>query len=298
VSCDTDIFQPDGRGLIVTDWIKGVRRRALERIDSSASFAYRMGKPQSLYDEPGLDQGALSRDGRYYAMANLKGESLVLDLKNPSANPVVLRPYPAVADRIAISPDGHWVTTSSWHNSLLQIWDARSGELVRTLSMPGRTLAAFSPDGHWLATSTSEYRLWEVGTWRPKGPPEPGCKIPEWNFTAFSPDGRLMARTLEGTKIQLLDALTEEPLAALEAPESIGLGEFQFSPDGSYLAVVQQDQQVQLWNLRLIRQDLKEMHLDWDAPPFLPFEQSANSSPVTLEIESDPASQTEDSPGF
>ncbi|MGA2248907.1 MAG: hypothetical protein ABSH48_28470, partial [Verrucomicrobiota bacterium] len=298
VSCDTDIFQPDGRGLIVVDWKKGVRRRVLERIGDSASFAYRLEKPQSLYDEPGLDQGALSRDGRYLALANLEGNALILDLKNPSAKPVILRPDPPEADRIAISPDGLWVTTSSWHNSLVQIWDARSGELVRTLPLLHRTLATFSPDGRWLATSTSEYQLWEVGSWHPKGPPKPGCQVAHWNYTAFSPDGQVMARTMDGTKIQLLETLTEKPLATLEAPESIGLGEFQFSPDGSHLAVMQQDQQVQLWDLRLIRQDLKGMHLDWDAPPFSPVEQSANASPVSLEIESDPAGQTEASPAF
>jgi len=212
VSCDTDIFEPDSQGLIVTDWNKGVHRRALERIGNSGSPAYRLGQPQSLYEGPGFGPGALSRDGRYFAFVNLEAHALVLDLKNPSAKPVVLRPDPPVADRIAISPDGHWVTTSSWHNTLVQIWDARSGDLVRTLSLPGRTLATFSPDGRWLATSTSEYQLWEVGSWRPKGPPKPGCDVPEWNYTAFSPDGQMMARTLEGTKIQLFETATERPL--------------------------------------------------------------------------------------
>jgi WD40 repeat protein len=164
--------------------------------------------------------------------------------------------------------------------------------------MPGRTQTAFSPDGRWLATSTSEYQLWEVGSWRPKGPPRPGCDVPEWNFTAFSPDGQLMALTLEGTKIQLLETTTERPLATLEAPEAIALGPFQFSPDGTHLAAMQQDKQAQLWDLRLIRQDLKEMHLDWEAPPFPPLEPSENASPDTLEIESDSASQTNPSPAF
>jgi WD40 repeat protein len=291
--CHTHIFEPDGRGLIVVDEKKGVYRRTLERIGDSASFTYRLGKPQSLYDGPGLDQGALGRDGRYLAVTHESaGETLILDLKNPSAKPVVLAPDP-LADRIAISPDGHWVTSSSWHTSQARIWDARSGDLVRTLAMPARTLATFSPDSRWLATSTSEYQLWEVGSWRPKGPPKPGYDVPEWNFTAFSPDGQVMARTLGGTKIQLLETLTEKPLAILEAPGAVGLGIFQFSPDGSHLAVMQNDLQVQLWDLRLIRQDLLAMHLDWDMPPYASLDPSALASPVTLEIESDPASQTE-----
>jgi WD40 repeat protein len=219
-------------------------------------------------------------------------ESLVFDVQEPSAKPVVLRPHSRV-DGIAISPDGHWVATASWHNPLVKVWDARSGDLVRTLQMPGRSNVAFSPDGRWLATSTREYQLWKVESWQPKGPPIPANPIPEWNFTAFSPDGRVMARTLDGQKIQLLETETEKPLAVLEAPEAVTLGRFQFSPDGSHLAAMQIDQQVQLWDLRLIRQELAQMNLDWDLPPFTPLGESAPTNSVTLEIEPDsPASQT------
>lgn len=55
-------------------------------------------------------------------------------------------------------------------------------------------------------------------------------------------------------------------LATLDAPNSIGLRRFKFSPDDSHLAVIQRDQQVQLWDLRLLRQDLAQMNLDWDLP--------------------------------
>ena len=271
--------------MILVDENKGVRRRPLERSGDSSTFTYRLGKPQSLYDGPGLDQGALDHDGRYLAVAHESaGETLILDLKNPAAKPVVLGPDP-LADRIAMSPDGRWVVSSSWHTSRARIWDARTGDLVRTLAMPARTLTTFSPDSRWLATSTSEYQLWEAGSWRPEGPPKPAYDVPEWNFTAFSPDGRVMARTLEGTKIQLVETLTEKPLAILEAPDAIGLGIFQFSPDGSHLAVRQNDQQVQLWDLRLIRQDLKAMHLDWDMPPYPPVEQSADARNQNRQVE-------------
>jgi hypothetical protein len=41
--------------------------------------------------------------------------------------------------------------------------------------------------------------------------------------------------------------------------------------------------------LRLIRQELKEMGLDWDLPPYPPLERTVALGPVTLEVESDPA---------
>jgi serine/threonine protein kinase/WD40 repeat protein len=289
--CDTHIFYPDGMSMIVIDRHSGVSLRSLERTNNVTSFAYRLGKPRPLYPMEGLDESDFSLDGRHLAVTHeSKDESLIFDLQNPSAQPVVLHPHRRV-DHIAISPDGHWAATGSWHNSLVKIWNASSGELVRTLPMPARTLGTFSPDGRWLATSTSEYQLWEVGSWLPKGAPVPGHDVPEWNFTAFSPDGRVMARTLDGHKIQLLETITEKPLATLEAPGSIVIGRFKFSPDGSHLAATQNDQQVQLWDLRLIRQELAQMDLDWDMPPY-PLPGEAATIPVTLDIEPDSDSQT------
>jgi serine/threonine protein kinase/WD40 repeat protein len=289
--CDTHIFHPDGRSMIVADRLGGVSLRSLERTGDPSSPAYHLGKPRRFYAGGRLCDAALSLDGRHLAVTHeSEGESLVFDLQDPSAKPLVLHPHPRV-DRIAISPDARWVATASWHNSFVKVWDARSGDLVCTLPMPAAmTTVAFSPDGRWLATSTTEYQLWEVGSWKPKGPPKPGYYLAEANFTAFSPDGRVMARTIEGCNIQLLETLTEKPLATLEAPTSSTLSRFQFSPDGSHLAATQWDQHVQLWDLRLIRQELKSMGLDWDLPPYPPVEKGMASGPVTLEVESDPSS--------
>jgi WD40 repeat protein len=213
-----------------------------------------------------------------------EAEALVLDLQDSSAKVVSLRPHPRVC-RVAISPDGRWVATAAWANSLVRVWDARSGDLVRTLPMPGRALVTFSPDGRWLATSSSEYQLWEVGSWLPKGPAVLGHPVPEWNCTTFSPDGRVMARKLDARKIQLVETLTEKPLGMLEAPDSIVLGRFQFSPDGTRLAAFRGDQQMQLWDLRLLRQQLAAMNLDWDMPPYPLAGKADPDMPATLEVE-------------
>jgi hypothetical protein len=117
-----------------------------------------------------------------------------------------------------------------------------------------------------------------------------GHPVPEWNYSAFSPDGRMMARTLDGHKIQLLETATSKILATLEAPEALNLGRFQFSPDGTRLAAMEMNQQVQLWDLRLLRQDLAQMNLDWDLPPYPPDTNALDHLPATLEIESDAAS--------
>src|SRR5438552_11389756 len=124
----------------------------------------------------------------------------MLDLENPSAK-VILQPDSG-ADYIAISPDGRWAATGSWQSSQVKVWDGKSGELVRTLPMPGRATVSFSPDGRWLATASTHYQLWSVGSWEPRNPPIPGHPIPHFNHTTFSPDSRLMAIVKDAVHIQ------------------------------------------------------------------------------------------------
>jgi len=282
-SCDALIFHPDGRSLITVDRLAGIRQRSLEPVDATACW---LRQPRPLFDAPDIQGASLSADGRYLAATEQPpGQAFIFDLQNPAAK-VVLSGHPMV-NRIAISPDGRWAATASWLNPLVKIWDARSGDLVRTITEPARTWVTFSPDGRWLATSSTEYQLWEVGTWQPKSPPQAGSSD-QWDFTAFSPDGRVMART-QGHKIQLLETSTEKTLALLDAPGTIAMVKCQFSPDGSQLAAVQYDQQAQLWDLRQLRQELAQMHLDWDLPPFPPVAKKAATSPVTLELEPDPS---------
>ena len=284
-SGDGMIFPPDGRSLISVDRIEGIRQRTLEPGGGARGSAWRLGPPRPFFDAPMLQNASLSQDGRHLAVTQqTTGQSFIFDLQNPSAK-VVLNGHPRV-NRIAVSPDGRWAATGSWLNPLVKIWDARSGACLRAITEPARTWPAFSPDGRWLATSSSEYQLLSVESWQPKGPPQPGLDFAAGTFTAFSPDSRVMART-EGHKIHLLNTVTEEPLATLEAPGSSLVARCQFSPDGTQLAAAQADQQVQLWDLRLIRQELAQVHLDWELPPYPPADPAAAAGSATLEIESD-----------
>jgi WD40 repeat protein len=257
----------------------------LDHISGRASSAYRLGKPHLFYGAAPIKGASFSSDGRYLAVTEpLKDRACVFDLRNPGAK-IVLAPHPRV-DRIALSPDGRWAATASFYDALVNVWDVHAGELLRSFKMPDRASVTFSPDGRWLAASSSQYQLWEIGTWLPKGPPTLGFQGLIANFTAFSPDGRVMARA-DGQKILLLETLTEKPLATLEPLGSPLVQRFQFSPDGAKLAVAQNDQQVEIWDLRLIRQELAQMHLDWDMPPYPPVTNAPEESPVTLEIEPD-----------
>jgi WD40 repeat protein len=226
----------------------------------------------------------LSPDGRYLVVADHgKAECVVIDLEKPPAK-VVLRDDP-MADYVAISPDGHWAASSSWQTTMVKIWDARSGELVKTLNMPGRARVTFSPDGRWLATSTMVYQLWETASWRPKGPPMQGESIPEENSLTFNSDGRLMAITHDRNKVRLLETMSGTVLATLESPDSFHLSNLRFSPDDTHLAATRIDGQLEIWDLRMIRQELAEMHLDWDQPPFPPLPKGEKPKPLSVRMD-------------
>jgi hypothetical protein len=70
-------------------------------------------------------------------------------------------------------------------------------------------------------------------------------------------------------------------LAEFHAPQARLLSGLRFSRDGSQLAALEWDQQIQIWDLRCIRQELAQLDLDWEGPPF-PAETENRSDAVPL----------------
>ena len=147
----------------------------------------------------------------------------------------------------------------------MQIWDVASGRRVHVIPGDGQSSVAFSPDGRWLVAGTlTHYQFWAVGSW------QPGLRIPRTatglGFMGFSPDGRIMACVPEPWTVKLLDTATGAELARLTPPIPSAVEDLCFSPDGTKLVVSTGTAIAYLWDLRLIRRQLREMNLDWDSP--------------------------------
>ncbi len=139
---------------------------------------------------------------------------------------------------VAFSPDGRLFAFSGWNPyrnregpkpTPVEVWDVRSGRLVRTLAVFGNSLRpAFSPDSRILAVSSPDgpTRLWDLTA---DSPPR------IWNqagFAAFSPDGKSIA--FGGSKaIIVRDFETGRVLHQFPSPG----GRVRYSPDGRLLAV-------------------------------------------------------------
>ena len=255
------IFHPDGRSLITKGTIGGMQRWPIRMDLSSPPQRPRLGPPEVLEDRKECDRLAVSRDGRSLATIRNGTQAVVWHADRP-AQPVVLKGHANLAF-LALSPDGRWLATSTWHGEGTQVWDTRTGKRLRDLT-GGDACLGFSPDGRWLVNGTKdEYRFWEVGSWRP------GLRVPSIPQAvpgplAFTTDGKILAITHSLRDVRLIETATGRELATLAAPEQYPIRCLCFRPDGEQLAAATGNRVLQVWDLRRIRERLAEMGLNWE----------------------------------
>jgi WD40 repeat protein len=192
---------------------------------------------------------------------------------------------------LAASPDGRWLATGSWDGGPgFCVWNVRSGKRARTWDW-GDADVAFSPDGRCLVATTgtaspqgaSAVSSWHVGTW------EEGNRVTLNRATSspaalvFSPDSGVLALTSTMTEIRLVRPDTFEEIATLTAPNTQLIAWLAFSPDGSRLAAAA-GKTIHVWDLRAIRQRLRELDLDWHGPDYPP----PPAKPLRWTVEVDP----------
>ncbi|HEX8201031.1 MAG TPA: WD40 repeat domain-containing protein [Isosphaeraceae bacterium] len=182
---------------------------------------------------------------------------------------------------VAFAPDGETIAggidgyqrVETWHveSGHVQLWDARTGAMVRTLAKPdARTLAgsgnwvtavAFAPDGRSLAIARDDQTigLWDAET----GQEERSWRGPEAAAVlAFAPDGKAVVGGHRGSSpgegaVILWDAASGAELWRQAVPRS-SITAVAFAPDGSRIATgslehrhaVGGPTEVRLWDAR------------------------------------------------
>lgn len=209
-----------------------------------------------------LEQCSLSRDGSTVAV-NCGKEIFLLDADTgglkarAEANPV-----PRLT---AFDPGARWIATATSPAATVQVRDLATHAIAQELAATNAASLACDARGQWLVISSShDYRFFDTTTWqlrfstpREDSPYLPGC-------VAFAPDGRLAVVTHSACALQMLELPSGRALATFEMPEAPIITALSFSPDGALLAVSTRTPPVHLWDLRLLRQQLRAMNLDWE----------------------------------
>ena len=157
-------------------------------------------------------------------------------------------------DRVAFSPDGRWIVTTSGDQTA-KVWEAQTGRELRTLQGHTGTIigVAFSPDGHRIVTGSGDQtaKVWEAQTGRElltlQGHAGPVSAV------AFSPDGRWIVTGSYDQTVKVWEAQTGRELRTLRGHTARVIG-VAFSPDGRKIVTGSWDQTAKVWEAQTGRE--------------------------------------------
>jgi eukaryotic-like serine/threonine-protein kinase len=158
---------------------------------------------------------------------------------------------------VAFSRDGRRIASAS-NDQTIKIWDAATGQLIRTLA-DGEVIEAvvFNPNGSQVASGGSKHvvTLWDVATGQPIRT-FAGHTLSIFEL-AFSPDGKTLASSSSDGTVKLWDVVANAPSHSLADHRRGAAGEVAFSPDGKTLFSAGGDEpSIRVWDIataRLIR---------------------------------------------
>ncbi len=256
-------FSPDGKRLAsggndfaATVWDVATGKELLSIIPPTGRDAL---------DRPGrtVNAVAFSLDGKILAVARASEAIRLHD--STTGKELGKLPAQSMVQALAFSPDGKLL--ASREATLILLWDAATGKIVRDLSAGGRAAAhpavAFSPDGKTLAAAiVNGVQLWDVATGEAKAtlhaPRNAIC-----HGLAFSPDGKQVwgsgFRTLyawdANTGVSVRATLVTDPVF----PKTL------LSPDGKRAAGVLHDGTIRLFDVATGKPSA-----EWDGPAEAP----------------------------
>jgi WD40 repeat protein/tRNA A-37 threonylcarbamoyl transferase component Bud32 len=192
---------------------------------------------------------AMHPDGKLVASAGGDGIK-IWDVTSGNESGTIRKKGPPNFFRIAFSPDGKQLASTSFMENTLHLWDVASGREIASLHGHSEvcTYVAYSPDGQWLASASLDgtARVWNARLLA-LASPRTGDSTKALSV-AFHPDGRLLAAGCSGNAIQLVDLTTNQVVHTFVSPSGFSR-QVAFSPDGKLLASCAWSGIFNIWNL-------------------------------------------------
>ena len=161
------------------------------------------------------------------------------------------------ATRLAFSPDGRLLATSTFHTNTIKLWETATGRELRNLSAGGQNTSslspvfAFSPDSRLLAAAggNNSVKVWEVANGREvqtlTGGQASFMNAFGFTFVAFSADGKKLVAISDAVRVWDTSSWKETVTLQMADinPSGItgGAGGAALSADGNQLARLNAD---------------------------------------------------------
>jgi WD40 repeat protein len=269
-------FTPDGSALVSLATNQTIVSWPIRVSVENGTNRITVGPPTPLRSGPTVGSHATNR-----MLQMVRDRACLLDAASFTIERVLTTPPGFFSG--TLSPDGRYCATWRRDTGIVDVWDAGDGRHLATPSQENSNGVGFSPDSRWIVTASAhEYSVWECGSWVRRRKIPRGEAGGTFGKVAFTPDGQVMALSRGRGEVDLFDATTFELLARLEPQAITPVSSLDFSADGAQLAVGTTANTIYLWDLRLVRRQLAELGLDWDAPPLPPAPPAAG--PLELRI--------------
>ena len=260
-----------------------IELRPIEPTSPDETVAARLGEAWTVPLPPGAQprEFAMSADGHTLIVEGYHRRTYVVDLEKPGQFVFLDRRSSELsahgpasqtgAGHMAISADARWVVVGFGQVGHVgpQVWDARTGKLVKSLGTADANVA-FSPDGKRLLTSSGDENvLWSVDDWHPIWRARRAGLPVGQGSGAFTRDGSLVAVSDSPQHVKLLEGATGTEIMSLTSPDPLSITGVRMKSDGSSVIVATPHGAFQLWDLESARRELAALQIDWNTAPIL-----------------------------
>ena len=258
---DSAHFEPDGSAI----WLGGDSLVRLPLAESTDQGCWQLGPPE----DTGIAGRRVAFDARGEILVTLNAQGLlrVFDGR-PPWKPRDMTFKHAGATWLDVSASGRWLVTGTWQGRHLRVWDLQSGALTFELEAKSAR-GVFSPDERWLVVGTGpRYTLYATRNWKEKGTIDRPDAFSIPGSIVFSQDSSSVALAVTQSRVDLYRVGENwGEIARFTPPNAtIDVTDFALHPHGRRLFAGTYAKTVEVWDLDVIRNALRELDLDWEAP--------------------------------